>query len=66
MMNVVSWVSSSAISPWRIKFYSNKIGSLSSMIQVKFKHIGRSANASADSFDKEGMDGSSPFTVLSL
>ena len=58
-LNAISWVSSSAVIPWRFQFYLNEIRALASSIQVKFQHVGRLANGFADLLAKQGLDRSS-------
>ena len=58
-LNAISWVSSSAVIPWRFQFYLNEIRALASSIQVKFRHVGRSANGFANLLAKQGVDRSS-------
>eukprot|EP00268_Persea_americana_P036637 TRINITY_DN3614_c1_g1_i6.p1 TRINITY_DN3614_c1_g1~~TRINITY_DN3614_c1_g1_i6.p1 ORF type:complete len:138 (-),score=27.70 TRINITY_DN3614_c1_g1_i6:344-757(-) len=43
-LNAISWVSSSAMFPWKFQFYLNEIRALSSSIQVSFIHVGRTGN----------------------
>ena len=39
-LNAISWVSSSAVITWRFQFYLNEIRALTSLIRVKFQHVG--------------------------
>ena len=55
-LNAISWVLSLALIPWRFRFYFNEIRALASSIQVRFRHVGRSANGFADSLAKQGVD----------
>ena len=64
--NAISWVSSSTMFPWRFQFYAIEIRDLSSMIQVVFKHVGRSANGFTDSLAKLGVDISSDLVAIAL
>ena len=54
------------VAPLRFQFYINEIKSLSSLIQVEFQHVGRLANAFAESLAKQGVEKSSPFVVSNL
>ena len=65
-LNAISWVSSSAMFPWKSQFYLNEIRALSSSIQVSFIHVGRAANGFADSLAKQGVDRSSNFLAFSM
>ena len=44
-LNVISWVTPSAVSPSRFQFYLNEIWALSSSMQVTSHHVGREANS---------------------
>lgn len=46
--NVISWVSNSAIGPWKFYLYFNEINFLSLEMGVEFRHILRSVNEEAD------------------
>ena len=63
-LNAISWVSSSTTFPCYLQFYVNEIRALSSMIQVVFQHVGRSANGFADSLAKQGVDRSSDLVAF--
>lgn len=65
-LNVISWVSSSAVIPWRFQFYLNEIRVLTFSIQVKFQHVRRSANGFADSLAKQGVDRSSNLMAFTV
>ena len=39
-LNAISWVSSSAMSPWFFQLYFKKIKDFSSLTIVEFKHVG--------------------------
>lgn len=51
-INSISSVSSFDNSPWKFQFYFNEIKYLSSLLGVKFQHVGRMGNSFADSFAK--------------
>lgn len=53
--NVISWVSNSAIGPWKFYLYFNEIKFLSLEIGVEFRHILCSANEEADVWLREAL-----------
>ena len=65
-LNAISWVSSSTTFPWKSQFYMNEIRALLSLIQVGFKHVGRSANCFANSLAKQGADRYSDLVAFTL
>lgn len=65
-LNVISWVSSSHLPPWRFQFYFNDIKMLSSKFSIRFLHVRCSANSFADGLAKLGVDISIPLVVCSL
>ena len=54
-LNAISWVTNLAKGPWRFYFYLNEIKSLSSQLEVEFRHILHSANEEADVLAKRGV-----------
>lgn len=63
-LNAISWVTSSALTPWRFTFYLEGIKMLSSLMEVVFRHVGWLANGFANSLVKQGMERSSPLLLL--
>lgn len=53
-LNAISWMSNSAMGPWKFYFLLNKIKFLSSELEVEFRHILRLANGEADMRGKRG------------
>lgn len=53
-LNMISWISPSTATPWRLQFYFSEIKYLSSLIQVEFKHVERLANSYATPYLNKG------------
>lgn len=65
--NIITWVSRKGITClWKFHYLLNEIRSLSSLMQVNFKHIKHSANNLADSLAKKGTERDIPLLLCKV